>query len=173
MSPTRIKTIGGTNTTKKTRHRAMGTTSIRMQDRLKGTEILKQRSLEYIRCQQDDNTFYTDGSSDGTRVAAAVVHNEKKSSLDFYDSASVLDAEMTAIRVTLENTSETRDTITIHTDSLTAINKLNNRKLELNTITMAIRDTISRLTQRPTINWIPAHTGIPGIENADQAAKRG
>ena len=39
-----------------------------------GTEILKQRSLEYIRSQPDDNTYYTDSSSDGTRVASAVVH---------------------------------------------------------------------------------------------------
>ena len=65
---------------------------------------------------------------------------------------------MTAIRVALENASETRDKITIHTDSLTAVNLLINRKLDLNTITRAIRDAASRLTQRPTINWIPVHT---------------
>ena len=73
---------------------------------------------------------------------------------------------MTAIRVARENASETRANITIHTDSLTAVNILNNMKLDLNTITRAIRDAASRLTQRPTINWIPAHTEIPGNENA-------
>ena len=84
------------------------------------------------------------------------------------DSASVLDAKMM-----LENASETRDKITIHTTSLTAIHILNNRKLDLNTVTRAIRDAASRLTQRPTTNWIHAHTRIPGNENADQGAKRG
>ena len=89
------------------------------------------------------------------------------------DSASVLDAEMTAIRLALEDASGTRNKITIHTDSLTAVTTLSNRKLHLDTITSAIRDAASRLTQLPTINWIPAHTGLPGNEKADQAAKRG
>ena len=92
-----------------------------------GTEILKQRSLEYIRSQQDENTYYTDGSSDETRVAAAVVHKEEEIIIRLNDSASVLDAEMTAIRVALENASETRGKITIHTYSLTAVNILINR----------------------------------------------
>ena len=138
-----------------------------------GTEVLKQRSLEYIRSQPDDNTYYTDGSSDGTRVAAAVVHKKEEIIIRLNDSASVLDAEMTAIQLALENARDTRDTITIHTDSLTAVHTLSNRKLHLNTITSAIRDAASRLTQRPTINWIPAHTGIPGNEKADHAVKRG
>ena len=132
-----------------------------------GTEILKQRSLEYIRSQPNDNMYYTDGSSDGTGVAAAVVHTEKEIIIRLEDSASLLDAEMTAIRVALEIAIEIRDKITIHTDSLTAVNILINRKLELNTITRTIRDAASRLTQRPTINWIPTHTGIPGNGNAD------
>ena len=80
---------------------------------------------------------------------------------------------MTAMRVALENASETRDKFTIHTDSLTAVNILNNRKLDLNTITRAIRDAASRLIQRPTINWKHTHTGIPGNDNAYHAAKRG
>ena len=49
---------------------------------------------------------------------------------------------------------------------------LNSGKLDLNTTTRAIRDAASRLTQRPTINWRPDHTGIPDNEKPDQAAKR-
>ena len=106
-------------------------------------------------------------------MAAAVVHKTEEIIIRLNDSASVLDAEMTAIQLALENARDTEDTITIHTDSLTAVNTLSNRKQHLNTITSAIRDAASRLTQRPTINWIPAHTGIPGNEKADHAAKRG
>ena len=58
-------------------------------------------------------------------MVATVVHKEEEIIIRLNDSASVLDAEMTAKRVPLENASETRDNITIHTDSLTAIHILN------------------------------------------------
>ena len=41
------------------------------------TEVLKQRSLEYIRSQPEDNTYYTDGSSDGTRVRQLYTRKKK------------------------------------------------------------------------------------------------
>ena len=101
------------------------------------------------------------------------MHKTEEIIIRLNDSASVLDAEMTAIRLALEDANGTRDKITIHTDSLTAVTTLSNRKLHLYTITSAIRDAASRLVQMPIINWIPTHTGIPGNEKADQAAKRG
>ena len=102
-------------------------------------------------------------------MAAEVVHKDEEIIIGLNDSAFVLDAEMTATRLALEDDSET-ETRLQYVDSLTAVNILNNRKLDLTTITRAIRDAASSLTQRPTINWIPAHTGIPGKK---KVAKRG
>ena len=47
-------------------------------------------------------------------MAAAVVHKEEEIIIRLHESASVMDAEMTTIRVALENASETRNKITIH-----------------------------------------------------------
>ena len=121
-----------------------------------GTEVLKQRSLAYICSQPDDNTYYTDGSNNGTRVAAAVVHKKEEIIIRLHDSESLLDAEMTAIRLALEDASGTRDKITILTDSLTSVTTISNRSMYSRTITSAIRDAASRLAQMPIINWIPA-----------------
>ena len=77
-------------------------------------------------------------------MAVAVVHKKEEMIIRLNDFASILDAEMTAIRVALENARETRDKIAIHTYSLTAVSILHNRKLDLNAITRAIRDAASR-----------------------------
>ena len=58
-------------------------------------KVLKQRSLAYSCSQPDDNTYYTYG----TQVAAAVVHKKEEIIIRLNDSASVQDAEMTAIRL--------------------------------------------------------------------------
>ena len=89
------------------------------------------------------------------------------------NSASVLDAEMMAVLMALLNATRHRKKATIHTDSLTAVHTLKNKKMETNSMTNAIRKVATRMDHRPTINWIPAHTGINGNEKADQAAKRG
>ena len=71
-------------------------------------------------------------------------HKEEEIIIRLNDSASVVDAEMTVIRLALEDASETRDKITIHTYCLTVVNIINNRNLDLNTIKRAIRDAASR-----------------------------
>ena len=71
---------------------------------------------------------------------------EKEIIIRVNDSASVLDVEMTAILLPIEDANETRDKFTIHTYSLTAVTILNNRKQDLNIITMVIRDAAFRLT---------------------------
>ena len=101
-------------------------------------EILKERSLECICCQPYDNTYYTDGSSDGTRIVVAVVQKEEEISIRLNDAALV-------------GASETRDNVTVHTNSLTHVNLLNTRKLDLNTIARTIRDAVSRITQSPNV----------------------
>ena len=68
----------------------------------KGTEVLNQRSLAYITSQQDNNTYYTDGSSDGMRGASAIVRKEEEIIIRLNDSASNLHDEMTAIQIALK-----------------------------------------------------------------------
>ena len=74
-----------------------------------------KQEITIIDSQPDDKTYYTGGSCGQTRVAAAVVHMVEEILIRLTDSESVLDAEMTAIRVALEDASETRDNLKIHT----------------------------------------------------------
>ena len=82
---------------------------------------------------------------------------EEEIIIRLYDSAFLLDAEMTAICVALE-TPVKQDYYT-HRLFDSCINILNIKKLDLNTITRNISDAVSRLTQMPT----KFNTGYPPI----------
>ena len=73
---------------------------------------------------------------------------------------------MIAIRISLEEASGTRDTITIHTDSMIAVKMLKTENLN------SIQERRpSETRKKPAINWIPAHTGIPGDEKKDKTQR--
>ena len=61
----------------------------------------------------------------------------------------------------------------IHTDSLTAIQILRNKKNSERCLCNYIFSTGQLLKEQPLINWIPSHVGIEGNEFADKHAKKG
>ena len=95
----------------------MGGFALRVQNRQTpdGIDVVKHTALTYINSQPDNSTYYTDGSSDGTRVAAA------ETVIRLNNSTSVLDVEMMAILMALLNATRNRKKSAIHTDSLTAV----------------------------------------------------
>ena len=72
--------------------RAVGT-------RTMSPDAMRTQVLQYINnpCPDVTRTYYTDGSSNGRRVGAAFVTEERQISIRLNDDATVLDAEMTAI----------------------------------------------------------------------------
>ena len=63
-------------------------------------------------------------------MAAQIINKNEKIIIKLNDSVSVIDTEMTVIRISLEEGSGTRDSITIHTYSSMAIKCFKNGKLE-------------------------------------------
>ena len=118
-------------------------------------------------CEEDLNTTYDKDSNTTCDEALNTTCDEDLRTTCDEDSNTTCDED--------SNTTCDEDSNTtcdeVHIDSLTAVYILNNRKLYLNTITRAIIDLAPRLTQMQSINWILAHTRIPGYENADQTAK--
>ena len=133
---------------------------------------------------------YTDGSAfKGTINAGygSVIFLPDGSKKEVYNSSGSycnnFIAEQQAITTTANHVSHLFDTtsfpkrdVVIFTDSLSTLDKLESGTdvtKDLSHLIWSLHNLISRHHVRVVLQWIPAHTGIPGNERADALAKKG
>ena len=117
--------------------------------------------------------FYTDGSVQDMKAGIGIAHNRIISSLRLNNNATILQAELAAIREALKKANEDNlHTALIVTDSKSAMSVLNATTPKDNIkLIKEIHTSASQLLYISEIIWVPAHVGIPGNEQADIAAK--
>lgn len=126
---------------------------------------------------RDADVYYTDGSVDRetNTAASAFVHEEETALFRLPDGSSTLQTELLAILKALQHSEPRQKPVTIHTDSLGCIQALTRGTPRDNVgLITAILVTARRVQANGRavhINWVPSHTGIPGNEEADTAAK--
>ncbi|KAK8372172.1 hypothetical protein O3P69_011867 [Scylla paramamosain] len=126
---------------------------------------------------RDADVYYTDGSVDRetNTAASAFVHEEETALFRLPDGSSTLQTELLAILKALQHSEPRQKPVTIHTDSLGCIQALTRGTPRDNVgLITAILVTARRVLANGRavhINWVPSHTGIPGNEEADTAAK--
>ena len=117
-----------------------------------------------------NSIFYTDGSKTDSGVAAACFSVNTSKVIKLNPDATVMQAELTAIKLALETADKTKQLI-IHTDSLTSTQALENKDSQNNsTLLNEITTCCSKFNQPPIINWIPSHIGLTGNEAVDKLA---
>ena len=132
----------------------------------------------FFEFQQQHTTFsfiYTDGSRvetrTGARIGAAFVVGNYTQSYRLSDFHSIYSAELSAILSALRYVKNKNINAIICTDSRAAISALCSPYNSSHPILHHIRDMINSIQTEIKLLWIPGHTGIPGNEKADLAAK--
>ena len=144
------------------------------------TTVFKQEFLNLREKFFSENfcEVYTDGSKRERKVAAAAFspnYPEDPSVLRLRDGSSVFSAELEGILLALRKIkilSRKNEKFVIFTDSLSAIQAIQNKNFKNNNV-KRIYNLVKSITSQVSLFlvWIPAHVGIQGNEKADQLAK--
>jgi len=147
------------------------------------SDVLRSCALEGMTSLEDsDLIFYTDGSvsPDTGRAGAGVVSFSRdgvqaSANVRISDNSTIIQAELTAILTALYIARQLGYfSITIHTDSLSAIHLLQQRtETDHKLLLKHIKKLLYEFSEKGhvIINWVPSHVNIKGNELADKAAK--
>ncbi|UYV67910.1 hypothetical protein LAZ67_5002472 [Cordylochernes scorpioides] len=146
-------------------------------------ELLKAFGLQIIRENSSlfDITIYTDGSQLETGLSGSgiAIYKDKileKISLSHPRHLSVYKSELSAIDTALKDINiNSPSKIIIYSDSRAAIYTLQSCFSSQEPLLKSIAKSVNRLPANSsvTVQWLPAHVGIPGNELADSLAKAG
>ena len=107
------------------------------------------------------------------RVSAAFTHLGHPTLIRLSDTASIMQAELTAIHASPQHGLQSPSRCVVFSDAKSALQALLQHHPSDNIhLLQGIRDVASRLAIPPLIAWIPSHIGIEGNEAADRAARQ-
>jgi ribonuclease HI len=138
-------------------------------------DILRQHFYQLLSGYAEFIRIYTDGSKEGVKVAAAMVHKrDVVVQCRLPDHSSIFSAEAKAILLALEFVELQRsDRFVVFSDSLSCLQAIHYAKWS----SPFVRDILEKCHflslygKEVHFCWIPSHVGIAGNERADSAAK--
>lgn len=137
-------------------------------------DIYRSKFYELMSAFSGYEHIYTDGSKDGTAVAAAAIWNGHTLSQRLPDNASIFSAEARAVVLALDFVRQSRNrSHLILSDSLSCLQSIQNRNLK-HPLILEICTTIHRLISSGNsicFMWVPSHIGITGNTLVDTEAK--
>ena len=139
---------------------------------------IAQRSISQAesRLEGPKVIYYTDGSvfPDGTAGFAFHAAHATKS-YRASDWCSTVQTELAAIREAVRDSAhQPEPVVIIHTDSLGALQNISHNSSRDNVgLNQDIKTALAVSGKQFIFNWVPSHTGIPGNDAADAAAKEG
>ena len=139
-------------------------------------EIFKHRFYELFHEFKNYYRIFTDGSKEGNRVAAAVVHRDNTKCVRLPDTASIFRTELYAILLAIDvvwRSKEKNFVGVIFSDSMSSLQSISGINLDSDLVQKFLKDytILAKNGKSIILCWIPSHVGILGNEKADAAAK--